>query len=235
MASPAGGTIVERITDLIGSDAFSDTVLTNEVDLINAAINEVADSISEDLLLKYSSTPLQQTSATGTSVEGKKVLKVIRVDANSGGYERECIFLDRVAFSSARDSTSIYYATAHSPVYHIDSMNDSASKLYILPICNGSGQEGNIWNYSYIADSTDTTAMTGAILNSTYYLPSELIHAIALKASSNILQAYISNQVQDEEDSEMLSMVGQQMQAIEASYKNEIQRFMDESGKPGGE
>ena len=34
MASPAGGTIVQRITDLIGSDAFSDTVLTNEVDLI---------------------------------------------------------------------------------------------------------------------------------------------------------------------------------------------------------
>jgi len=235
MASPAGGTIVQRITDLIGSDAFSDTVLTNEVDLINAAINEIADSISEDLLLKYSTNPGRLEEASEWLVENRKILRVTRVDANSGGIERECQPLDRAAFSSAQDSTSIHYATAYSPVYHLDSKNAGAATLKIIPVCNASGQEGRIWYYPYVTNGTDTTGLTQATLNTAYYLPNECIHALALKASINILQAYISNQVQDEEDIEMLQMVQTQLKGLEKSYQQEIQRFMDESGKPGGE
>ena len=66
-------------------------------------------------------------------------------------------------------------------------------------------------------------------------MPSNLIHAIALKSSVNILSAYISNQVQDEEDSELLGMVNAQKQSLEGQFQSEIQRFMDESGKPGSE
>lgn len=66
-------------------------------------------------------------------------------------------------------------------------------------------------------------------------MPSNLIHAIALKSSVNILQSYISNQIQDEEDSEMLAMVTQQMQALQANFQSEMSRFMDESGRPGSE
>ena len=85
MATP-GATISDRITDIIGSD-YSTVPNLSYKDLINSAFNEVADMVSEDLLLKYSATPTSVTSSSGVSIEGKKVLKVTRVDANSGGIE----------------------------------------------------------------------------------------------------------------------------------------------------
>ena len=72
-------------------------------------------------------------------------------------------------------------------------------------------------------------------LITSYYLPSELIHAVALKSSVNLLSAYISNQIQDEEDIEMMQMLQAQIQLLEKSYTQEISRYMDESGKPGAE
>jgi hypothetical protein len=230
-----GGTITHRITDLIGSDAFSDTVLEYEGDLINAAINEVADSISEDLLLKYSTTPTNVTSASGVSIEDKKILRVIRVDANSpNGIDRECTFLSETEYSAAADSGSIYQATKYSPVYTVYTQT-AASEVLIHPVCNSSGQVGRIWYFPYVADGWDSTGLTQTNLNTVYFLPNDCIHALALKASINIMTAYISNQVQDEEDEEMLRMVQAQLQSLEKSYHIEIARFMDESGKPGGE
>ena len=227
-----GGTITQRIQDLIGEQHSTDAAYST--DLINAAINEVADMLPKELLMKYSSSPTAVTSGTGASIEGKKVLKVIRVDANSGGIERECKELDRTQYAQARDSESIHYATVFSPVYHIDSMN-TASNLDIFPDCNGSGQEGNIWTFSYIDDSEDTTAVTAATLSSSHFLPSELIHAIALKSSVNMLKAYIGNQIQDEEDSEMLGMVQVQVQALEKDFLSEMQRYVPDMEKPKGE
>ena len=226
-----GGTIANRITDLIGSQ-YTDAAYYG--DLINAAINEIADMVSEDLLMKYSKTPGILESNSEWLVEDRKILKVTRVDSDSSGIERECLPVDRDVFSRASDSNSIYKATVYSPIYHLDSANDGAATLKILPEPT-TPQKGRIWYFSYIADSADTCGVTGATLNSSYYLPSNLIHAIALKSSVNILSAYISNQVQDEEDSELLGMVNAQKQSLEGQFQSEIQRFMDESGKPGSE
>jgi hypothetical protein len=225
-----GGTIANRITDLIGSQ-YTDAAYYG--DLINAAINEIADMVSEDLLLKYSPTPTAVESASGVSVEDKKVLKVTRIDSN-GGTERECLPLERTAFAVAKESDSIYKATVFSPVYKMES-NNAATTLVIYPDCDSNGQEGKIFYFPYVADSYDAKDITGATLNTTLFLPSNLIHAVALKSSVNILSAYISNQVQDEEDSELLGMVNAQKQSLEGQFQSEIQRFMDESGKPGSE
>ena len=226
-----GGTIAQRITDLIGSQYSTDAVYYG--DLINAAINEVADMMSEDLLLKYSPAPTTVTSASGVSIEDKKILQVTRIDAN-GGIERECLPLERTAFAAAKDSDSIYKATVFSPVYKLHSDN-AASTLVIYPDCDSSGQEGKIFYFPYVADSYDAKDITGATLNTTLFLPSNAIHAIALKSSINILHAYISNQIQDEEDSEMMQMVQNQLVGLQPAFEAEITRFMDQSGKPGSE
>lgn len=227
-----GGTITERITDLIGSIHSTEAVYSG--DLINSAINEVADMIPESLLLKYSKTPGVLTSNSEWLVEDRKILKVTRVDANSSGIERACREVDRIGFATSGDTGSIYEATAHSPIYHNDTENAGAATLKILPEPT-TPQKGRIWYFTYIADGTNTTAMTGALLNSTYYLPSNLIHAIALKSSVNILRAYISNQVQDEEDIELMQMLQAQSQVLEKDYLTEMQRFMPEQSKPEGE
>ena len=227
-----GGTLIQRITDLIGSEY--DTNAAYSGDLMNAAINEIADMISEDLLLKYSRTPGVLEANTEWLVESRKILKVTRIDADSSGIERECRYFDRVAFSVAQDSNSIHYATVYSPVYHLDSANAGAATLKIMPVPT-TPQKGKIWYFQYITDGTDSTAITQTSVNSTLYLPNDLIHAIALKSSINILQSYISNFIQDEEDSEMLQMIQTQLQGLKAEFQQEIARFMDESGRPGAE
>ncbi len=224
-----GGTITQRITDLIGSEHTTTAAYSG--DLINAAINEIADMLSDNLLLKYSPAPLSYTSGSGQSVTNKKVLQVTRVDADSSGIERVCREVDRDGWSKGRDTNSIYLATNFSPICHVD-VDGVAGNLLIFPLCNASGQTGNVWYFPYIADGTDTTAMTAALLESSYYLPSQLIHAVALKASMNILLAYISEQVQEEEDIEIMQMIQNQLQLLEKSFITEMQRYTskDDSG-----
>ena len=210
----ASGALTVRITDLIGAEYTSNAAY--EGDLINAAINEIADMLPVELLIKYSRTPGQLESNSEWLVEDRKILKVTRVD--SGSIERECKEVDRAGFALAGDSTSIYEASEFSPIYHHDTVNDGAGTLKILPEPNDSGQTGRIWYFAYV--SGDNTAITQATLNTSLYLPSNLIHAIALKSSVNILKAYISNQVQDEEDEEMLRMVQAQKQGLEKAYQD---------------
>ena len=89
-------TIGNRIADLIG-DTYSTIPSNSYKDLINAAFNECADTIKPELLLKYSAAPTTVTSASGVSVEDKKILKVTRIDYN-GGVERDCKYLERTEF-----------------------------------------------------------------------------------------------------------------------------------------
>ena len=231
MATP-GATIGKRIEDLIGS-VYTTTATESSVDLINAAFNEIVDMLPVDLLLKYSNSPTVVSSASGVSIEDKKILKVTRIDSN-GGVERECKILSRDRFSQATDDKSMHYSTVYSPIYKIHSDN-TASTLVIFPNCNGSGQEGKIWYFSYATNSTNLTEIDSAELNTVHFLPGTLINAIVLKASLNILYAYVSNQVQDEEDVELLSMIQNQMQLIEKSFLTEMQRFTTTVDKPKGE
>jgi hypothetical protein len=230
-----GGNIRQRITDLIGSQYSTDAAYAG--DFINAAINEIADSIPTDLLLKHSRTPGELTSNSEWLVEGRKILKVTRIDADSSGIERECVPVDRALFSASGDSGSIHFATVFSPIYHLDSANAGAATLKILPEPGGD-QRGKIWYFSYVTSSSldsNISNLTEATLNTEVYLPNNLIHAIALKSSINILLAYISNQVQDEEDIEMLQMIQAQVQALEKSYQVEMSRYMGGQEETGGE
>ena len=222
------GTIAQRITDLIGSQYSTDAEY--EGDLINAAINEIADMLPEDVLLKYSAVGVQQVAAdvaNGYNIEDKKCLKVIRRD---GTVDRECIFLTLTEYQKAADTTSIYKATDFSPVYTID-YNNNTPILRIKPDCTDTNK-GFIYCFSYA--SGDNLAKTQSTINSDLNLPTNIIHAIALKSSVNILKAYISNQVQDEEDIELMQMITSQMQLLEKDFLSEMQRYTGQV-KPEGE
>mgnify|MGYP001223308129 CR=1 FL=1 len=230
-----GGNLGQRITDLIG--AIYSTDVDYEGDLINAAINEIADMLPIEVLVKYSKTPGVLTSASEWLTEGRKILKVTRVDSNSSGIERECLGVDRKGFALAGDSGSIYEATAYSPIFHHDTANDGASTLKVLPTPNPNGQQARIWYFTYVTSTvpdSDITDLTEATLNTAVYLPNNLIHAVALKSSVNILKAYISNQVQDEEDIELMQMISTQMQLLEKDFMTEMQRYASQQ-KPEGE
>jgi hypothetical protein len=230
MATP-GATIAQRIEDLIG-DVYSTIPSNSYKDLINAAFNEVADTLSNDILLKYSVASTEVTSASGNSIEDNKILLVTRVD--SSGIKRECKFVDIVQFSNSGDSGSIYFATVYSPVYTIE-IDTGTSVLKILPACDATGQEGEIWPFAYALDSTDLTGITAATLNTSHYMPSQIIHAVVLKACINILNAYLSEQIQEEEDIELMGMINSQTQVFEKMYLKEMARFTGKTEAPEGE
>tara|TARA_Y100001963_G_scaffold136843_1_gene199907 strand:+ start:231 stop:929 length:699 start_codon:yes stop_codon:yes gene_type:complete len=232
MATP-GATIADRITDLIGSE-YATIPSLSYVDLINAAFNEVADMMSVEELLKYSDTPTNVTSASGVSIEDKKILKVIRVDANSNGVDKECQFKEQTSYSIASDSNSIYKATAFSPIYTVYSLNN-ASTVLIHPDCNSSGQVGRIWSFAYATNSTNLTAITAATLNTSHFMPTSSIHAIVLKSCINILNTYLGEQVQEEEDIEMMQMIQNQIQGLEKAFLQEMQRFTEKTEEVKGE
>ena len=52
------------------------------------------------------------------------------------------------------------------------------------------------------------------ILNTSYFLPGVLIQAIVLKSCVNILQSYISDFIQDEEDTELAELVEMSIQEV---------------------
>ena len=226
------GNFIQRITDIIGSQYSTDAVYSG--DMINEAINEVIDILPIDLLLKYSNSPTEITSSSGTMHDGYRILKVTRVDSDSGGIERDCKKLSQTEFAAASDSGSIYEATAFSPVYTVDA-SSSTSSLKILPDCNGSGQTGKIYRTRYVVDSYDSTLLTGTTLRTGIYLPHTTMHAITLKACINLLSSYLSNQVQDEEDSEMVQMIQVQIQNLNQEFISAMQRFTSDFKKPKGE
>ena len=217
----AGGTMSGRITDIIGD--YTDDAAYEE-DLINAAFNEVADMLPDNLLIKYGRTPGVLTSASEWLVEDRKILKVTRIDADSSGVERDCKLLDRAQFASAKDANSLHYATALSPVYEFDTLNAGAASLNIFPVPT-TPQKGYIWYFAYATNSTNLTDIDSAELNTVYYMPPGIIHAIVLKSCINLLQTYISNFVQDDEDIEMQQMLTAQLAGLTKDFQTEMQRF----------
>ena len=216
-----------RITDLIGSDY--EVIPSNSVDdLINAGISEVADMLPPDLLLKYSTAPIEldASPSTATDIEGKKILLVTRLDAG-GGKERECTAVSIPDFNRAKDSDSIYLATKFSPVYYYNGSVAGGSTLEIYPTPTDA-EKAYVYNFEY-----PNTSQKG--LSTISGLPDEAIQAVALKASINILTTYVSDFAQDEEDLELQQMIEAQKASLVRDFQQEMSRWMEQDATPRGE
>ncbi len=219
-------TFSNRITELIGSD-YSSIASESYIDLFNAAISEVVDMLPNQLLLKYAVDPINLDNSTPTwaSVEGKKVLLVMRLEG-SGSPGRECKAVSIQDFERAKDSDSIYEATKHTPVYtYATDAGNTALTIYPTPTA---AETVKVYYFAYPStDNTGATAIDG--------LPNEIEQAVILKACVNILAAYISDYVQDEEDSEMQTMLLTQQKALQGQFQVEMARYTEPGGTPRGE
>ena len=206
--------IVDKIKDIVGEDVFTNCTGTN--DFINGAVMEVANIVPVDLLMKYYSgaVTVLNTSSSTTTVTNKVVLSVIRQDGTSGPW-RDCMQVNEVDFKTKyQDDNSTYKATKLTPVWAV--VRDS---LTIEPEPTDTSP-GNVYIFSY--PTTDWASS-----NDEYFtgMPTELEQAILFRAAMNIVQSYISNAVQDDEDSEMQTMLASQAQALSTGYQQEIARF----------
>jgi|TARA_R100001530_G_scaffold111445_2_gene78580 hypothetical protein len=208
-----------RLVDLIG-DYAAKINDNHEIDLLNAAIAEVADSVPPELLLKYAVTPilLDNGTPTWTSVEGKKILLVTRLDGD--GVDRNCEMVGIPMFSQAKDTDSVYEATSYSPVAcHTTTGGASSLELYPVPTAS---ETAKVYYFTYPV--TNQKERTDNQLNAAG-IPFQLLHAIALRTAITMLQAYISDSIQDDEDAEITTMLGQQVISLSTQYGAEMQRF----------
>ena len=95
---------------------------------------------------------------------------------------------------------------------------------------NTSAPETDSLSITYDSATGDNT--TASNING---LPDSCLQAVVIKACLNILQAYISDFVQDEEDNEMLSMLSTQMQSLQGLFQSEMARFTEQDKQPRGE
>ena len=99
-------TLQARVEDYIGS--ITDT--TALADWLNEGARIVVDNLSEDLLLKHTST--LNVPYSGVTVTEYRVIKVLREG-------RECIPISSGLATQVQDTGSRFYATVRSPVYFI--------------------------------------------------------------------------------------------------------------------
>jgi hypothetical protein len=218
-------TFAQRIEELIGSD-YTTIAANSHLDLFNAAVSEVADTVPSELLLKYAADPINlNASGTTTDAKDKKILLVTRLDA-SGGVERECTPVSIKDFSLCKDSGSIYFATKHTPVYGY--VTDGGTTLITVSPTPTNDEAGKVYYYGY-------PAITDIAVSAITAIPDELEQAIILKACINILNTYVSDFVQDDEDQELQTMINAQMQALNTMYTSEMSRYMEQDATPRGE
>jgi hypothetical protein len=222
-------TIGQRISDLIGSD-YSVIPEYSKIELINSAIMEVADMLPSELLLKYNANVTQINSSSGMdATEEKKILSVLREEDNTGSTPlRECTAVSFQEFSRCSDTDSLYEATNYSPIYTYDNTTAGDIKLKVLPVPT-INQLAYVYHFNY--PSTDQSDEAAGIAG----LPDTVLYAVVIKACINILNTYISDFIQDEEDAELQQMVSAQIQALQAQFAQEMKRFMEQDATPRGE
>ena len=215
--------MAQRIQDLIGFDYTINSINTED-EALETSCAEVIDALPPSLLLQYAVAPTSITSSSpdaAFNAEGKKVIRVIRKDAQ--GIYRVCEEVDIDAFEEMRDTNSIYAPTGHSPVFTLDPLTGT-TYLKILPTISGS-VTANVYYITYpIGDKDGETAIDG--------LPNEIDHVIALKACIYIMQTKISDAIQDDEDDELLNMLSAQLQSLNGMFQAEMQRLTGQQGGP---
>jgi hypothetical protein len=230
-------TLAQRIQDLIGFD-YSDNSINTENQAIHTSYAEVIDNLPESVLLKYAVAPTDLTSGSLTmETEGKKILRVVRIEgSNDSGIHihRVCEKVNIYEYLQiTEDTNSIYLPTSHSPIYTEDP-ETGTTLLKIFPALTGSTGDtvntAKVWYTSYLDDSNST-----AFAQEVEGIPNEVEHAVVLKAALYILQTMISDAIQDDEDDEMLAMLNNQSQSLQAMYQIEMARLSGEKGEQRGE
>jgi hypothetical protein len=218
-------TLADRIQDLIGFD-FNSNTTNAEKETIESAYAEVIDLMPEEILLKHAEAPIDLTSGSPTlEVEGKKVIRVIRYDADS--VTRICEKSEIDDFkeaTAANNASSIYRPTKFTPMYTFDPESGTTLLKVFPDITGGSGDAAETAKVYYVSYLDGQYAFETSLPG----LPKEVENAVAIKAATYLLSSYISDAIQEDEDAEMLQMLQAQMQVLQGMYQAEIGRFVKE-------
>ena len=212
--SIATNILAKLFPDPDGNETFVSD-LTNELELVNQSLWEVANMLSVKDLIKVAQDPREGGDA-GTSIGvDEKVLLVLRDDIGCKEISVEDAF-------RAKDPESIHYATARSPVFWITKHSTEAYPfVYGFPT---GWTKLNIFTYR-----KETLAnLTGAVFA---YIPPTAYEAVYLMSAMKIMQQKLSYMANDEEDAELYAIFQGNLQQIESALRDAIKMLTPGEGQ----
>ena len=142
-----------------------------------------------------------------------KIIQVTSTDSNS--IKRICKEVPIEYMRRGEDTSSIYYNAGNykNPIYSFDPVGD----IIIKPIPDSF----EIFYYKYITDTDITSLSTYSSIG----FPHQAVFLAILRACSNLLQAKVSQAVQEEEDNELLALLNGQIATVDKLAQEESQRL----------
>tara|TARA_R110002020_G_scaffold93264_3_gene225050 strand:- start:32 stop:727 length:696 start_codon:yes stop_codon:yes gene_type:complete len=215
-------TIAQKIADLTGSDMSATLVSSYEATIRNA-FNFVIDIIPSTSELWHHTNTLVIGPITTDfyTVSNRRILSVKRRDSSNGQFY-SCRELSLKEGLKIDDVNSIFYSIKgnRNPVFYMS----ENGKLIIRPTVNNTAY-GEAYYASYITTTDISTQTTMSENSATQSIPETVIDLGCLRASILLLQARISNAVQDDEDTELLQLVQGQIASLNALFQEEAQRL----------
>tara|TARA_R110002020_G_scaffold444956_2_gene656663 strand:- start:100 stop:768 length:669 start_codon:yes stop_codon:yes gene_type:complete len=207
----AASSIITRIKDLVGDEVTS---IEGYKDLINSGFNHAADLIPSDSELWRSALIESTTDLSTIKASNSKVILVTRQDSNSVDRVAKEVSLDYLK-RGQDDPTSIYYNAGNyrNPIYSFEPNGD----MVIKP----TGGTVAIYRYVYLVETNITDETDGTDFD----FPQQALNLGILKACSYLLQAKISEAVQEEEDNELFALTQGQISTIDKMIQEELQRL----------
>jgi hypothetical protein len=220
-------TIANTIQDLIGSD-MDETLVTTYEDLIASGFNFIADTISSKSELWDNSllSSADITSSTYTINDNSKSTKVISVTrTESGDIERIASEVSYNDYLRGTGTTSIFYhgKSTRSPIWSMKPTGD----LIISPT-PVAASPAKVYYFEYIDNAISTlsaTALHQSAAGAGQGFPRQAFQAGCIKAALNLINALISNAVQDDEDAELLQLLQAQSAYLQTQLQTEMQRL----------
>ena len=201
---------------------------------------ELGISLAQATNLSYSALPdslMQQTTVSpielhggnlSVNVVGKTVLSVTRSDDD--GNEHICIEANPLKWSDYTDSSSIYYATKHTPSFTIKQVN-GAPVLQVAPSPDGPTLSGIntakvVWRTTHqnLESELDNQFVSNYPTNAHRYL--------MLATAMIVLGVKLREIILEEEDAELSQLVQQQMSSVNGMMQAEATRLGSEEKSP---
>ena len=218
-------TVKDRVEDLI-SDFYSTDIGADIDSAYSAAVASVADSVKPGILLKALDLATNgKTFADAGLVPtvGYKVLEVYRYGSatQDAGNPVKCHPADWAEFLKTSKTDSIYESTEYNPVYSIA----AGGRIYVSPRTADASQTnlGLALVFPYPTAIVDADYVAD--------MPNELTQSVVLKTAINLLQSYIGNASQEEEDAEIMQLVQAQTGQYQAEFDREMQRYIEGTGE----
>jgi hypothetical protein len=136
----------------------------------------VVQSMSGDMILKCATRSTLNNSATTLDLDSKgKILNVVRLSADSGGYQKACREIPGERGDLANDSNDMMnYATVTDPVYWVTNNSSGNPTLFVKPTPTAN-QPAYVHHVTYPTVAYNDTAIGN--------FPDELEHLVVLYAA----------------------------------------------------